>query len=424
MDWLFSRSSASGRAMQAPATFDVRQSFSGASASDLRQGEYAAMTGKAGALSAEIRDVADPELAAAWRDLYARCLEPNIFLDPDFARPALAYLRPRDLKMMAVFEAGQRRLLALAPIVPPKVPFGLARAYVHKQAALGLPLLDKGSAAAALAKLVDAIRALRGTPGALVFSEIPRDGPTFTLLKELFGETRRIHILGQYERAALFPATENAIRHNAKARKNAARLLRRLGEHGALSYRIERGTQVAAALTEFLALESSGWKGASKTALASAPERAAFVKAMAESFARDGKLRIESLDLNGKPVAMGLLMEDASAGYFWKIAYDESYAAQSPGVLLVRELTGRLSAQRTLSAIDSCAAGDHPMIDHIWPERIAILDVGISLVDGPRGRIAIAAESLRRSLRKSAKRLLRRSSSGKAPIAGSWRARS
>jgi hypothetical protein len=64
------------------------------------------------------------------------------------------------------------------------------------------------------------------------------------------------------------------------------------------------------------------------------------------------------------------------------------------------------------------------MIDHIWPERIAILDVGISLADGPRGRIAIAAERLRRSLRKSAKRLLRRSASGKAMIAVSWRARS
>jgi CelD/BcsL family acetyltransferase involved in cellulose biosynthesis len=410
--------------MQAPATFDVRQNFSSASASDLRQGEYAAMTGKAGALTAEIRDVADPELAAAWRDLYARNLEPNIFLDPDFARPALAYLRPRGLKMMAVFEAGRRRLLALAPVVPPKVPFGLARVYVHKQAALGLPLLDKGAAAVALAKLVDAIRALPGAPSALVFSEIPHDGPTFKLLNGFFGENRRIHILGQYERAALFPATENAIRHNAKARKNAGRLLRRLGERGALSYRIERGPQMAAALTEFLALESSGWKGASKTALASAPGRTAFVKAMAENFASDGRLRIESLDLDGKAVAMGLLMEDASSGYFWKIAYDESYSAQSPGALFVRELTGRLSAQHVLRTIDSCAAADHPMIDHIWPERIAILDVGISLADGPRGRIAIAAESLRRSLRTSAKRLLRRSSSGKAPIATSWRARS
>jgi CelD/BcsL family acetyltransferase involved in cellulose biosynthesis len=424
MDWLFSRSSVSGRAMQAPATFDGHQDFSRASASDLRQREYAAMTGKADGLTAEIRDVADPELATAWRDLYARCLEPNIFLDPDFARPALAYLRPRGLKMMAVFEAGQRRLLALTPILPPKVPFGLARAYVHKQAALGLPLLDKGSAAAALAKLMDAIRALPGAPSALVFSEIPRDGATVKLLNELFGENRRIHILGQYERAALFPGTEKAIRHNAKARKNAGRLLRRLGEHGALSYRIARGTRVGAALTEFFALESSGWKGASRTALASAPDRAAFVKAMAESFASDGKLRIESLDLDGKPVAMGLLMEDASAGYFWKIAYDEAYAALSPGTLFVRELTGRLSAHRALRMIDSCAAADHPMIDHIWPERVAILDVGITQADDPRGRIAIAAESLRRSLRKSAKRLLRRNSSGKAPIAASWRARS
>jgi hypothetical protein len=145
---------------------------------------------------------------------------------------------------------------------------------------------------------------------------------------------------------------------------------------------------------------------------------------MAERFARDGKLRIESLDLDGKAVAMGLLIEDAAAGYFWKIAYDESYAALSPGALFVRELTGRLSAHRVLAAIDSCAAADHPMIDHIWRERITILDIGIALTDGPRGRIVIATEGLRRSLRKSAKRLLRRSSSGKATIAASWRARS
>ncbi|MEJ0050565.1 MAG: GNAT family N-acetyltransferase [Methylovirgula sp.] len=383
------------------------------------------MTGESEALIAEIRDVADLELVAAWRDLYARSLEPNIFLDPDFARPALGYLRPHGLKIMTVFETGQNRLLALAPVVPPTVPFGLARVYVHKQAALGLPLLAKDVAGPALAKLVDAVRALHGAPSALVFSEIPRDGPTFRLLNEIFGEKRRIHILGQYERPALLlAAAEHRVRSKTKGDKNSFRRLRRLGERGALSYRIARDAEVAGALTEFLALESSGWKGMSKTALASAPDRAGFVKAMAESFARDGKLQIESLDLDGKAVAMGLLIEDAGAGYFWKIAYDEAYAAQSPGILLVRELTGRLSAHRTLRAIDSCAAAEHPMIDHIWPERITILDVGINLADDPRGRIAIAAESLRRSLRKSAKRLLRRNASGKAPIAGSWRARS
>ncbi len=382
------------------------------------------MTGESEALVAEIRDVADPELVAAWRDLYARSLEPNIFLDPDFARPALSYLQPRGLKMMAVFETGLKRLLALAPVVVPTVPFGLARVYVHKQAALGLPLLDKGAAAAALAKLVDAIRALPGAPSALVFSEIPRDGPTFRLLNELFGEKRRI-ILSQYERPALLLASsEPWVRRQTKGDKNSFRRLRRLGERGVLSYRIARGADVSTALTEFLALESSGWKGASKTALASSPDRAGFVQAMAESFARDGKLQIESLDLDGKAVAMGLLIKAAGAGYFWKIAYDEAYAAQSPGILLIRELTSRLSAHRTLRVVDSCAAADHPMIDHIWPERITILDVGITLTNGPRGRIALAAEGLRRSLRKTAKRLLRRNSSGKAPIAGSWRARS
>ncbi len=409
--------------MQDPA-LDVSQSF--------RTG--AARPG--GAMTAEVIDVADmPRLRAAWRDLYGRSLESNIFLDPDFAAPALAYLHPRGLKILAVFDAAPgRRLLALAPVVPPRLPFGAARVYVHKQAALGLPLLDRALAAPALTALIDAVKTLPMAPGALIFGEIPDGGPTARLLGDVFGESGRLNPLGRYERAALClaPASQRRVPRKTKAGQNSFRRLRRLSERGALSYRVVRGGDVPAAMREFLALEASGWKGASKTALGSTPERAAFASGIAETLGRAGKLWIESLDLDGKSVAMGILLQDDTA-YFWKTAYNEAYASLSPGVLLARELTSRLTASPAPLRIDSCASANHPVIDHLWPQRIAMLDIGLALAPGVRGHLALKVEGLRRRLRKIAKSLLRRSAGGKARLGATalgttlgttWRARS
>ncbi len=364
-------------------------------------------------------------LVEAWRDLLRRSLKSNIFLDPDFALPAFTYLRPRNFRILFVFEPGAKtRLLALMPLALPAMRFGLARVPVHKQAALGVPLLDRAQAALALEALLDAIRQLPAAPSALIFSDIPRDGATFRLLADRFAQRGGLRTFGEYQRSALFPAATAQVRRKTKARKNDSRLLRRLGEHGALSYRISRGVDAVGAMAEFLALEAAGWKGASRTALASTPERTAFARAVAEALAGSGRLRIESLDLDGKAVAMGLLIEDAGATYFWKTAYDEARAALSPGVLFVRELTNRLVAGGAFMKINSCAMPDHPMIDRLWPERIALLDIGIAVAPGLRARLAFAAEALHRFCRQAAKGLLLRNSSGKAPIAQTWRNRS
>ena len=39
---------------------------------------------------------------------------------------------------------------------------------------------------------------------------------------------------------------------------------------------------------------------------------------------------------------------------------------------------------------DSCAIADHPMIDAIWPERIAIADMLLASAPGARAGFAIA----------------------------------
>jgi hypothetical protein len=54
---------------------------------------------------------------------------------------------------------------------------------------------------------------------------------------------------------------------------------------------------------------------------------------------------------------------------------------------------------------DSCATADHPMIDHLWRERLALTDLLIAPSAGALAQLRIARplEALRRSLLAGAK---------------------
>src|SRR5947209_6253684 len=95
------------------------------------------------------------------------------------------------------------------------------------------------------------------------------------------------------------------------------------------------------------------------------------------------------------------------AGWFWKIAYDESFARSSPGVQLTLDLTRDLLADTVLAQTDSCATADHPMIDHLWAERLALADLLIAPSAARVGqfRVACQLEALRRTLIATAKRV-------------------
>jgi hypothetical protein len=72
-----------------------------------------------------------------------------------------------------------------------------------------------------------------------------------------------------------------------------------------------------------------------------------------------------------------------TSAWTWKIAFDEAFARFSPGAQLMLDLPSRLFAESAITRIDSLAAADHPMVDHLWPDRIAIG----TLVIGPGGPI-------------------------------------
>ena len=103
---------------------------------------------------------------------------------------------------------------------------------------------------------------------------------------------------------------------------------------------------------------------------------------------------------------MGIVLMSGDQAFLWKIAYDERFAALSPGVQFIIDFTLRQTADRTVATTDSCAIPDHPMIDRLWPDRLEIADVLLAPSAARAEAFAAAArrERIRRRLRAFAKR--------------------
>src|SRR5690606_17299638 len=99
----------------------------------------------------------------------------------------------------------------------------------------------------------------------------------------------------------------------------------------------------------------------------------------APALAARGQFEVARLTRNGDTLAAGLILRDRGRAFFFKIAMDETEARASPGVQLTLELTRHLCADPAIAFADSTADGEHPMIDHVWRERITIADVFVPL---------------------------------------------
>lgn len=357
-----------------------------------------------------------------WADLAERAAEPNGFLEPGFALPAARHFparsRPRFvLVWKRTGEAGARRLVALFPIVPLGFSLGAAtaRGWLHKQAAQATPLLDRDCAEEAAAALLDWFAGHRSGAGAALIPETPMSGPVFAAFTRAARATgREWRVLERRERAALAsggdPEEIWTRMSSRKALSEMRRRRRRLEEAGELKCVVYSSpAEIPRATEDFLALEASGWK-ADRGALLGHPSLATFVRSATRLLAREGKIRIHSLELAGKPIAMGVLIESGSRSYFWKIAYDESLRAQAPGVQLVYAVTETQTERAEIALTDSCAIPGHYMIERCWPDRLVVCDLMVQTKAGGARRFAEAhaKEVWRRRLRAAAKTLYHR----------------
>jgi CelD/BcsL family acetyltransferase involved in cellulose biosynthesis len=373
------------------------------------------------AYEVEVRTLA--ELAAIepeWRALAARALTPNIFYEPQFALAA-APVFGRNVDASLVWSRGRTaRLVGLLPARIEQHRYGptwpIMVGWINPYAPLGVPLIDRDAAEAVIGALLDHLASHKRS---LLLPMFPQQGPLAAAFDAVLARRGGESVaFAPHQRALLAPTgerssyLERALPH--KKLKELGRQLRRLGEDGDIVWEIAReGAAVEAALADFLTLEAAGWKG--RTGTAAAHDRAirAFLEAAVPALARDGQAAIMRLLLVRQPIAALIVLRSGDTAWCWKIAYDEGHARASPGVQLMLHATRALLADQGLIQVDSCAAPDHPMIDHIWRERLALADRLVR--PGPSGHATFAVmrtlETMRRGAIAAAKRgrdLLRR----------------
>lgn len=359
----------------------------------------------------------DQRQAAAHRDewlsLSSRSIEPNVFFGPDFALAA-ANCGIGEAPIFVVIRRmidGRIQLVGVLPLVARDVRSGrrTVRVWSHKYLAACTPLLDSRYFKGAFDAALDWLASLQPGRSAIVIPAIRVDGEFACMAvaraRRLGGAAKP---MGLHERSQFLPADASAIGFSRKTLKSFARYAAQLSSQGDLSFHIHRDPmRLEAAVGQFLALEAMGWKGERGTALAKDESVERFARAIVNGLSGRGCCRIASLEHAGRPIAMSVLLIESRLAAFWKMAYDESYAKYSPGLMMLVKLSEFLRGSGEVDSIDSCAAADDLTMLRVWRGRVRIADLLLSVVPRPSVLFGVidARERAKRSMRGAAKNI-------------------
>jgi CelD/BcsL family acetyltransferase involved in cellulose biosynthesis len=369
-------------------------------------------------LSLEWRPLASlADIADRWRALAARAAEPNVFYEPSFALAALPVFG-MDAGAVLVWSTDARRdLLGLLPARIERgrygAPFPVLTGWTHAYGPLGVPLIDRDAVAPVVAALLDQVARDPALPDVLLLPMLPVGGAVATAIAAaVTARGGRIREFARHQRAQLAPDGDRSAyleqSIDRKKRRDLARQRRRLAESAPVGFDIARTPlTVGVMLPDFLALEAAGWKGRAGTAAAQHADVRRFLERAVIELAAEGKAAVARLSHGDAAIAAGLTLRSGDAAWFWKIAYDERAARTSPGVQFTLDLTAALLADTGVARVDSCAVADHPMIDHVWRERLVLADYLVAVGANAARNFALASslESLRRAGIAAAKRV-------------------
>ena len=361
----------------------------------------------------------------AWEDLAANAIEPNAFYEPWMMMHAIrAFGAGRRLQFALVLANESARhdgaplLCGFFPLeqqnhyqgLSRKLPFKTLRLWKHKYCYLCTPLVREGYGQQVIAAFFDWLDAGSHDCSLMEFRFIAGDGLFNGLLMEYFERHIKLHYISMYFLRAMFRPTIDADTYlcaalSAKHRKMIRRQERQLSEIGRLEYdALAPDDDVAVWIEEFLRLEASGWKGRENSAIASDESDQSYFRSIAKEAFRQGRLLMLALRLDGRPIAFKCDFHAGRGLFTFRIAFDENYARNSPGMLLEIENVRRLHARSQIDWVDSCNDSSNFMFNRLWLERRTILDVVVG-VGKSWGDWMVAAIPLLKSLNR---KLLRR----------------
>lgn len=334
----------------------------------------------------------------AWDALAQWASEPNPFLESWYLISALREFDPQGRVQLLTLEA-DGQIAGLLPVVRRTSYYGhplphLA-SWTHGNSFLGTPLVAHGFEGLFWRELLR--WADRHTRIALFLhlTALSAGGQLHKALAQVLAENARPAATVHREERAMLASSLDATDYAeqaipAKKRKELRRQQRRLSEEGELRFETSADAEaIESWAEEFLALEARGWKGDSGSALAGDPRTTALFTRALHGAAQRGRLGRVTMRLDGRAIAMLANFLTPPGAFSFKTAFDEDYARYSPGVLLQLHNLAILDRDE-IDWADSCAAGDHPMIDHIWRERRTILRHSIA-IGGPIRRAAFSA---------------------------------
>ena len=347
----------------------------------------------------------------AWEDLAASAVEPNPFYEPWMLMPALrAFTTGKNVRVALVLDLTHDApvLCGVFPLERKirykKLPVAAYGLWQHIYCALCTPLIRAGRERECLNTLLDWLASERDS-ALIEFNQVSGDGPVRRLLDDCLSERKAHALISESHTRAMFRPAESADQYVRSAlrrdhRKDLRRKTRRLSERGNLAFEaLAPGGDLDRWTGEFLDLEASGWKTRDGGAFACSEVNRNYFVAIAKAAFEKGRLMMLALRLDGKPVAMKCNLLSEPGSFAFKIAFDESYAAYSPGVILELENIRLLHAEQRVKWMDSCAAPDHPMIDRLWPGRRPIHSLLVP-TGGMAGGLVVSALPVLRSLKR------------------------
>ncbi len=324
-----------------------------------------------------------PELirwSPALDDLAAHASEPNVFFERELLLPALRCLDARQVEVFLLFSDEQ--LIGLLPLERTAtfhgLPVAALRTWQHLHCFLGTPLVRAGSERLFFNALLDWLDSRPSREVALELNNFGQGNGMWYSLQEVLNNRKRLFFCSRKIERALLVAQGGSDEYLAaslgsKKRRELRRQQRRLAELGELVFQslttsddIEEWTQ------DFLALEQSGWKGREGTALALDPSERCFFRTVMRQLFESNRLLMLRLKLDGRTISSQINFSRGPGAFGFKIAFDETYAKYSPGVLLEIENIRQRLDQRDIEWIDSCASSSSGMIDSIWRDRISL----------------------------------------------------
>jgi CelD/BcsL family acetyltransferase involved in cellulose biosynthesis len=324
-------------------------------------------------------------LQGPWRELCARVVEDNVYYSPRYAGALLSSVEKNtDLYVAVVWHGAD--LVAMLPFTIPRPGVPLlqpaGRAWRSEHTFSCTPLLDRNCTREAAAALVDALAAVR--PGEWLLPTLNIQGDACrAIIWALEQRGRPWLLLNHFQRASL-EGTGTLDEHlktyvPATRRRSLTRNQRRLGQLGKVDHEVHySGAGLDRAVAAFLTIEASGWKGRRGTALGCNSDTHRFAIAAFTGHGDQSTCRADVLSLNGKPIAVSLIVFAGSTGFAVKTCYDETYCSYGVGLLLEVEIVNSFLAGRWAHRLDAATAGAH-VLDGLWPGRIDVADLVFSL---------------------------------------------